>query len=833
MLFQIPIHDPVLIFALVMLIVLIAPLVAQKMKLPGIIGLIAAGVLFGPHLFGILERDKTIELLGTVGLLYVMFQAGLEIDLIQVKKTKKYSVMFGLSTFIFPQIFGILAGYFILKLDLITSILLACMFSSHTLLTFPIASKMGLTKKRAVSTTIGGTIITDTLSLTVLAIIIKANSGDLNWYFWLKFGLLTSLYTIALFYFLPKLSSWFFRHFSTEVGIEDYVFVIASLFASAHFAHLAGLEPIIGALLIGLVLNQMIPESSVLMNRIQFVGNALFIPFFLVSVGMLINPKLLLSDVETITISIVMVVGTVLAKWLGVFVFCKSSGFSKTEIGLMYGLSINHAAATLAVAMVGFKAGIFHESILTGAILVIAATCFIGPIFTEIYSRRMLAETEDKYDYIVQKSMDRILIPIKNPATLNPLIDFAILLHPKNSHEPLYPLSIAIEGNNVDEQVIAGENLLTKAITRINSVNKGVVPLTKLDINVPSAIIKSVQAHRISKVIFGWNDNNNFKHHLFNNIIELYLKESHEMVFVCRLLHPLNIISRLILIIPPLMTKQNGFNDTIRSLKLLSQAINAKIVVFAEKESINDLEEMFIRQNPQIKVDFREITSWKFIVEAMKKCVKSTDMLIQLIARPGRPAWRLSFDRMPSNLKNNFSNNNMLVVYPYYHTDDYENDKEFFCNELALLKRVPAKNFYFKQEKGDIGNLFDNILAGGEFNYHEEIKNQLIQVAENSPIELTNEIVLIHIHTEQVSDYQIYIAVSQPGFEVKGLETTPHAIVTLLSPTDQPPQQHLKRLAEIARMVQVKQFTNSIFNAESYESFITMLGKIDSSCDIS
>jgi len=833
MLFQIPIHDPVLIFALVMLIVLVAPLVAQKIKLPGIIGLIAAGVLFGPHLFGILERDRTIDLLGTVGLLYVMFQAGLEIDIAQVKKTKRYSVLFGLSTFIFPQVLGIIAGYFVLKLDLLTSILLASMFSSHTLLTFPIASKMGLTKQRSVSTTIGGTIITDTLSLTVLAVIIKANSGDLNWYFWTKFGVLTTLYTFALFYFLPKISSWFFRHFSSEIGIEDYVFVIAALFASAHFAHLSGLEPIIGALLIGLVLNPMIPENSALMNRIQFVGNALFIPFFLVSVGMLINPKQLVSDFETISVSLVMIVGTVAAKWMGVHVFCKLSKFSKTESGLMFGLSINHAAATLAVAMVGYKAGIFHESILTGAILVIAVTCFIGPIFTEIYSRRMLSETVDQYDYKTQKSLDRILIPIKNPATLNQLIDFAILLHPKNSHEPLYPLSIAIEGNNVDEQVIAGENILTKAITRINAVSKGVIPLTKLDINVPSAIIKSVQAHRISKVIFGWNENNNFKHHLFNNIIELYLKESHEMVFVCRLLHPLNILNRIILIIPPLMSKQNGFNDTIRSIKQLAHSVNAKIVVFAEKESIVDLEEMVIRQSPQIKADFREITSWKLILSTLEKCVKDTDMLIQLIARPGRPAWRLSFDRMPYSLKNKFSKNNMIAVYPYYHTDDVDSDKEFFCNELALLKKIPPNNFHFKMNNSDIAELFAKITADESLVDGEEVKKQLLQIAGESPIELTKEIVLIHIHTAQVSDYQIYMAVSQCGFEIKGLETVPHAIVTLLSPADQPPQQHLKRLSEIARMVQVKQFTASLFSSTDYDSFLAMLGKIDSSCDIS
>jgi len=358
-----PIHDPVLIFSIVMAIVLIAPLLAEKIKLPGIIGLIFAGVLIGPHLFGILERDKTIELLSTIGILYIMFLAGLEINLEQVKQNKHYSIVFGLFTFAIPLVIGTASGILFLNMGILAAILLASMFSSHTLLTFPIISRLGLAKNRSVTTTIGGTIITDTLAFVVLAVVLAVNQGELTFFFWLKLIILAIIFVVIVLFILPIVSRWFFRHLASQTGIEEYVFVITVLFISAYLSHLAGLEPIIGAFLAGLSLNSQIPEKSTLMNRIQFVGNSLFIPFFLISVGMLIDPKVFVANLNALKVSLVMVIVAIIAKLIAAYISGKIFKFTKIEMGIIFSMSVNQAAATLAAVTVGYRVGIFDDSI--------------------------------------------------------------------------------------------------------------------------------------------------------------------------------------------------------------------------------------------------------------------------------------------------------------------------------------------------------------------------------------------------------------------------------------------------------------------------------------
>lgn len=250
-----PITDPILIFSISMAMVLVAPLLSEKLKIPSIIGLISAGMIVGPNLAGILERDQSIELLGTIGLLYIMFQAGLEIDIEQLRRDKHHTILFGLFTFIIPLIMGTSAAYYTLGLSLVASILLSSMFSSHTLLTFPIVSRLGLSKKRSVTTAVGGTIVTDTLALLVLAVIIAAHHGNVCTLFWIRLFLSIGIYSSLTIWILPKAGSWFFRHFTSETGVEEFVFIFTAMFISAFFSHIAGLEPIIGAFLAGLTLN--------------------------------------------------------------------------------------------------------------------------------------------------------------------------------------------------------------------------------------------------------------------------------------------------------------------------------------------------------------------------------------------------------------------------------------------------------------------------------------------------------------------------------------------------------------------------------------------------
>jgi Kef-type K+ transport systems, membrane components len=378
---SLPFSDPVLIFASVMVLILLAPLLARRCRLPEIIGLLLAGMVVGPHGLNILARDQTIELLGAVGLLFIMFLAGLEIDLNQVRRNRAPTLVFGLLTFAVPLALGILLGQ-VFGMSVPVAVLLASMFSSHTLLTFPMAGRLGLAKSPATTTAIGGTIITDTLALLILAVIAGSVHGELNALFWTRLLLLMAVYVVGVFFLVPLLSRWFFRRITADENLE-FVFVLALTFTCAWLAHLAGLEPIIGAFLAGLTLNPLIPERSLLMTRIHFTGEVLFIPFFLISVGMLVDLSLLLAGSATWIIAIGMTSVALLAKFLAAAATQKLLGLQRDEGWLIFGLSVNQAAATLAAALVGYNLGLFSEAVITGTIMMIAVTCLAGSVVTE------------------------------------------------------------------------------------------------------------------------------------------------------------------------------------------------------------------------------------------------------------------------------------------------------------------------------------------------------------------------------------------------------------------------------------------------------------------
>ncbi len=818
---SLPIHDPVLIFSIVMIMVLSAPLIAEKIRLPGIVGLIFAGIIFGPHLFGILERDDTINLLGTIGLLYIMFQAGLEINLEQIQKNKHHSIVFGLLTFIIPLTIGTWAGYSILKMSLVASILLASMFSSHTLLTFPIISRLGLAKKPAATATIGGTIITDTLAFVILAVVLASTHGQITFLFWLKLFASTAVYTAAVILLLPRLAHWFFTRFSSESGIEEYAFVITALFVSAYFSHVAGLEPIIGAFLAGLTLNALIPEKSVLMNRIQFVGNALFIPFFLISVGMLIDPGVLLRDVSAIRISLVMIAVALLTKWLAAYVFGKSTKMSSAEIGIIFGMSVNQAAATLAAVMVGYRVGLFNESVLTGTIMMIVVTCFVGSLTTQKYAKRTILESKETFEASTHTQPDRILIPLSNPDTVNALMDFALLLHPKSSHEALYPIHVAIEGPQEKTQLLTGETLLTKATTRATAVQKHTIPLSKIDTSVPHAIVHAIKEQRISKIVVGWNEQSSFRYTLFNTVTEQVIAATQETIFITRIVQPVSLATRVVVVIPPFLHKQAGFTDTLRTLKKLSSALTTEFVIAAEQETVND-----IAQTPffkSAKPKCHTVAQWKQLANEMRSWLHPSDFIIIMLARQGQLAWKMQFDRLPFKLKETFeTQHNLAVVYPYGYTDStVEVSNDVFNTELALLATLPENHFMFNTHD-DISALFAAIPSHSTTTEPSVITDELMRAALNYPIDLTEEVMLVHIHTPYVEMHEVYIASQKHAF--KTTRTSPPKIIfILLSPETQPVQKHLEKLSEISGLVMNPQFTDAAKKATSYQEFVEFL----------
>jgi Kef-type K+ transport system membrane component KefB len=400
--FQLPVANTVLMFAIVLLIILLSPILLRKIRIPAVVGFIIAGIIVSPHGFNVLKKNSAIELFSTIGLLYIMFIAGIELDLNDFAKKKHKSLVFGVLTFSIPILIGFPVCYYFLGYSLTTSILTASMFATHTLVAYPIASKYGVSKNEAVAVTVGGTILTDTTVLIILAIVMGSVKGGLDLMFWVRLIISLGIFTMIEFLLVPRIAKWFFNRVQND-KTSHYIFVLLVVFLSAFFAQLAGIEPIVGAFAAGLALNPLVPHTSKLMTQIEFVGNAIFIPFFLISVGMLVDLSVLFRGYHALMIAGALTVVALVGKWLSALITQKIYKYSNAQRGLIFGLSSSHAAATMAIILVGYKANIIDDNILNGTIILILVTCIVASFATEKASVKIsdsnkeveLLETED------------------------------------------------------------------------------------------------------------------------------------------------------------------------------------------------------------------------------------------------------------------------------------------------------------------------------------------------------------------------------------------------------------------------------------------------------
>lgn len=500
-----PITDHVLIFTVIVSVILLAKVLRARLRVPDLVLLLVAGAALGMNGFGVLERNEAITLFGEVGLLYIMFLAGLEIDLYQFSRTRGRSVGFGLVTFLLPQVVGAGVVYTVLgDLSWASAILIASMFASHTLLAYPVASRLGIHRAEPVTISVGATIITDTLALVVLAVVLDANRGiPLDAAFWS--GLLVSMAVLVLIIALviPRLARWFFQH-AGESGGAQFLFVLAVVCACAYLSQFARMKPLIGAFLAGVALNRQIPEHSTLMNRLEFIGNVLFIPFFLISVGMLVDPEVVFGDARTWRVIGIMVGLVVATKWIAAMVAGTLFGYSFAERQVMFGLSVVQAAATLAAALVGFEAGLVSEQALNGAIAMIMVTVPLGSCMVQTFGRKVALAAEDAP--VAPRAEQRLMLAVKDSATADDLVDLAMWLRDPSLPGCLFPVTIVSEGEDPDRAVANGEKLLARCVARASSAEVEVEPHVRMDINPVDGLVRAVREVRAGAVLTGWGE---------------------------------------------------------------------------------------------------------------------------------------------------------------------------------------------------------------------------------------------------------------------------------------------------------------------------------------
>lgn len=657
---SLPIGNPVLVFALVMLLTLLAPVVFSRFRLPGIVGLIFAGVIVGPNATGLLARDQTFILLGTVGLLYIMFLPGLEMDLDEFKKARSRSLVFGLLTFGIPQGVGTLVGLHLLGYDLRASILLASMFASHTLLTYPGVSRLGLARLEAVTVAVSGTIVTNMLALLVLAVIAASARGELNALFWILLPLLLTLYAAFMFWVVPRVSRWFFRH-ADDAGPMAYVFVLSVVFTCSFLAELAGAEAIIGAFVSGLVLNRLIPNRSTIMNRIGFVGNALFIPFFLISVGMLVDLRVLLTGVQGWKVAIAMLLTVTVAKWAAAFAAQQFFFYRPEERQLIFGLSVPQAAATLAAVLIGFELGIFNEDVLNGSILMILGTCVLGSWAAD-RSGRKLARQEELRLGPGSPRTQRILVPVANPASIDFLLDLAVLIKDSRSDEPIWTMSVLPDAGDLPDQLQQSEARLAGAVERVLASDTPVRISHRVDLSPASGILRAIAELRITQLIIGWNAKITTNERIFGTILDHVLTESRLAAWVCHLHHPLNTMQRLILVIPPNVIHEPGFADLLLTVNRLSSQIGAPAIFHVQDSELPHIRLFVAQLQSAAEPEFRKYSQWAEMAKYNRE-FNVDDLIVLISARAGTIGWNSYLDDMPRFLAHRFPGVSFIIAY--------------------------------------------------------------------------------------------------------------------------------------------------------------------------
>lgn len=698
---SLPIEDPVLKFLLVLIIILAAPLLLNKIKVPHLLGLIIAGAVIGPNGFNVLARDSSIVVTGTTGLLYIMFLAGLEIDMGDFKKNKWKSLGYGGYAFIFPFILGYLGAFYILGFSMLTSVLFASLFSSQTLITYPLISKLGIAKNQAVNITVGGTMITDVATLLVLAIVVGLVQGDMGISFWVKLSISFLVFSLVVLMLFPLIGRWFFKKINDK--ISQYIFVLVMIYFAAVLAELAGVEAIIGAFFAGLALNRLIPHTSSLMNRVEFVGNAIFIPFFLISVGMLIDFKVFFNSFETIKVASIMLVASIGGKYISAVIAQKTFRFTKEEGRLVFGLSSASAAATLATVMVGYNIIIsetetgepirlLNEHVLNGSILLILISCTISS-FISMSSAQKIAE-QDNEETVSGNSheQENILLALNHESTVERMVNLGILIKAHSNTENLFALNVINEDKN-ESSVKNAEKLLHQATDMAAAADVKIKPLKRYDNDVINGVNNVIKEQNITDLIIGLEDSKGFSPSFTDNLYNGYLQRDDLNVLVYHAIQPLATITNHAVMIPENAHKEAGFFHALLRVWNIARNSGATVTFYASEEILNILQRIIKKAN--IEAEFIVMNTWKDGEQTATQ-LKDNEALIIFMAKRGMKSYIPQMRLIPELLNKYLSDKNYLLIFPFSEFENTDFEKRSVGNHSDFMEIGNIVNKVFR-----------------------------------------------------------------------------------------------------------------------------------------
>ncbi len=817
-----PVADPVLVVAITMLILLVGPLLFERFRVPGLVGLIALGAVAGPSVTGLLERDATFTLLGTFGLLYLMFVAGLTLDLAEFRKARGTAIAFGTLSFGLPMVLALAVAPIALGYGWPAAALLGSIVGSHTLLALPVVQRLGIARNRAMVIATGATLVTDLLSLVVLAVVQGVERGEAGASFWLRFGGLAIVWGAFVMLVVPRVARAFFRRVRREDDLA-FAFLLATVFLSAWLAGLVGLAPIIGAFLAGIALNPLVPRQSPLMTRLTFVGNAVFIPFFLVSVGLLVDVAVLGSPRVWVLAGVftaLVFVGKGGSSLLGRVLF----GFNRDEAWTVAGLTIPQAAATLAVTLIGFEIELFSQEVVNAVVLLIVVSCLVGPSLARAAGRRVArADADAPFD--PAEAPERILVPLANPETAEELMELALLLRSPTSEEPIFPIAVARGGHDEATHVAAAERLMERATLHAASASVPCQPTVRIDDNATAGLVRGARELRASEIVAGWTGRPSPGAVVFGGVLDGLLEQSRAMIVVSRLERPLASAKRLVVAVPPGMLHEAGFARAARSLKMFAAQKTLRLLVLTPGDEAQAVSDAFAATAPRsTTAEVHPLDEWSALIKTLDEIVATGDVLALLSVRRGAVAWRPALHRMPRVLARRFASLDLLTVYlseadvASYVTDVLTPGGDDFA--------LPPEHVTLGLPTGEAGALLRRLLYGG-FPDRPSVAARLADAFAAHPDDDAPEImpgvVFYHAHTADVEAPQVFVGVCPGGTPLPHTSGPAYVLLVLLAPVGMAPDAYLRTLAVTAQLVRSEATVEALVDAETPEEAAALL----------
>ncbi|MBR4842132.1 MAG: cation:proton antiporter [Bacteroidaceae bacterium] len=573
-----PLTDSIWICFVVLMLVLFVPILCKKLRFPQIAGLIITGVLLGPGLLDILEITPEIKFFSRIGLLFIMFFAGLEIDLEEMKRNKVWGAIFGVLTFAVPWGLCFVASIYLLKLSIDTSAILACIMGSHTLISYPIISRYGLSRRKSVTISVAGALIAILLALVVYAVMMSTTSGEYfnPWWFILKI----TVYVAAVILLYPRMARRFFRNVTNS--FSHFLFVMILLALSCGLAGYIGLDSIVGAFLAGIVLNRYIPKSSPLMNRLDFVGGTLFVPLFLIGTGLLIDLREMSDDwLFLIAFAVLFTIGT-LGKWLVALFIQKTGKLQRYDRRIIFGLSESHAAGALAIAMGAFAGGLIDNSTLSTTVLIVLFSCILSNIITE-YGALSIHQNEQSN---VPARDNRTLVMLTGSNTLQAIMDTAITLYDRNDRD-MVGLYVTINGDHAPKYLQDGKGRLEEAQQIAASADIPFLTHNRLGNNIVDSIIHASNEFETNGIIMGLPLRQSIDLPYFENIISPLNDGFHGQIVLQRFVSPINTIRRIVVLVPGPVLQDEAFEKCMESIYRISMAIGCGIEFYGKDQPIS------------------------------------------------------------------------------------------------------------------------------------------------------------------------------------------------------------------------------------------------------